>query len=84
MDGASVMGTIIPPPFAPGAKFSITRTMIQLLNLKRLFGGLFGDDPNMHLVNFIIICKSFDNPGVSQNTVRLRLFPLSLSREATI
>ena len=58
--------------------------MIQLLNLKGLFGGIPGDDPNLHLVNFVTICKSFDNPGVGQNTVRLRLFPLSLSREAII
>lgn len=67
MDGAGEMGVVIPPLLAAGAKFSITSTMIQLLNLNMLFGGLPGDDPNMHLVNFITICKSFDNLGVSQN-----------------
>ncbi|PHT48304.1 Acidic endochitinase [Capsicum baccatum] len=84
LDGAGATGSIIPPPLAPGAKFNITSTMIQLLQLKRLFCGLAGDDPNMHLINFISICKSFDNPSVGQNAIRLRLFPLSLSGEATL
>ncbi|PHT58325.1 hypothetical protein CQW23_00688 [Capsicum baccatum] len=84
LDGAGATRVIIPPPLAPGAKFNITSTMIQLLQLKGLFGGLAGDDPNMHLINFISTCKSFDNPGVGQNAIRLRLFPLSLSGEATL
>ncbi|PHT28539.1 DNA-directed RNA polymerase subunit beta [Capsicum baccatum] len=84
LDGAGATGSIIPPPLAPGSKFNITSTMIQLLQLKGLFGGLAGDNPNMHLINFISTCKSFDNPGIGQNVIRLRLFPLSLSREATL
>ncbi|PHT30612.1 hypothetical protein CQW23_29792 [Capsicum baccatum] len=50
LDGAGATGYIIPPPLAPGDKFNITSTMIQLLQLKGLFGGPAGDDPNMHLV----------------------------------
>ena len=84
LDGAGAMGAIITPPLAPGAKFNVTSTMIQLLNLKGLFGGLPGDDLNLHLVNFVTICKSFDNPGVGQNSIQLRLFLLSLSGEATL
>ncbi|PHT29159.1 hypothetical protein CQW23_31244 [Capsicum baccatum] len=64
LDVAGDTRSIIPPPLAPGAKFNITSTMIQLLQLKGLFGGLAGDDPNMHLINFISTYKSFHNPGV--------------------
>ncbi|PHT45173.1 hypothetical protein CQW23_14331 [Capsicum baccatum] len=64
LDGAGATGAIILPPLAPGANFNITSTMIQLLKLKGLFSGLAGDNPNMHLINFISTCKSFDNPGV--------------------
>ncbi|PHT34311.1 hypothetical protein CQW23_26111 [Capsicum baccatum] len=83
LDGDGATGAIIPPPLAPGAKFNITSTMIQLLQLEGLFGGLAGGDSNMHLINFISTCMAFDNPGVGQNAIRLRLFPLSLSGEAS-
>lgn len=77
-------GAIIPPPLAPEDKFNITSTIIQLLYLKRLFGGLPGDDPNMHLVYFVTICNYFYNPGVGQNAIHLCLFPLSQSGKATL
>lgn len=84
MDVASATGAIIPSSLVLGAKFNITSTMIKLLNLKGLFDDLPGDDSNMYLMNFFTIFKSFDNPGVDQNAIRLRLFPLSLSGEATL
>ncbi|PHT40482.1 hypothetical protein CQW23_19336 [Capsicum baccatum] len=64
LDGAGATRAIIPPPLAPRAKFNFTSTMIQLLQLKGLFGGLGDDDPNMYLINFISTCKAFDNPRV--------------------
>ncbi|KAH0761321.1 hypothetical protein KY290_017394 [Solanum tuberosum] len=82
-DGAGATGVIVLPAILPGVKFTITSTMIQLLNLKGLFRGAAGDDANHHLMKFVTICKSQDIPGVNQIAMRLRLFALSLTREAT-
>ncbi|KAH0661284.1 hypothetical protein KY284_026215 [Solanum tuberosum] len=48
-----------------------------------MFRGAAGDDANQHLMNFVAICKSQEIPGVNQTTMRLRMFPLSLTGEAT-
>ena len=71
------------PAIPPGVQFTITSTMIQLLNLKGMFRGVAGDDANQHLMNSVAICKLQKIPGISQTMMRLRMFPLSLTREAT-
>lgn len=45
MDKVEAIGAIVLPPLAPGAKFNITSTMIQLIHLNGFFGRLL----NMHL-----------------------------------
>ncbi|KAH0722606.1 hypothetical protein KY289_005650 [Solanum tuberosum] len=45
--------------------------------------GATGDDANHHLMNFVAIYKSEEIPGVSHTGMRLRLFTLSLTGEAT-
>lgn len=59
LDRVGAARTIVIPPLALGMMFNITSMMIQMLNLMGLFGRLCGDDPNMHLVNFKNIYKSF-------------------------
>ncbi|KAK4733970.1 hypothetical protein R3W88_008231 [Solanum pinnatisectum] len=83
LNGAGATGAIVLPALPPGVKFTITSTMIQLLNLKGMFRGATSDDANQHLMNFVAICKSQETPRVNQTSMRLRLFPLSLTREAT-
>ncbi|KAK4716479.1 hypothetical protein R3W88_014817 [Solanum pinnatisectum] len=83
LDGAGATRAIVLPVLPPGVKFTITSTMIQLLNLKGMFRGAAGDDANQYLMNFVAICKSQEILGVNQTTMSLRLFPLSLTREAT-
>ena len=40
------------------------------------------DDPNIHLAMFLEICDIVKMNGVTEDTIRLRLFPFSLSDKA--
>ncbi|KAK6115709.1 hypothetical protein DH2020_007978 [Rehmannia glutinosa] len=42
------------------------------------FGGFATEDPNSHLAHFIQICNTIKMNGVSDDAIRLRLFPFSL------
>ena len=77
-------GAIIPRELPQGTKFDITSAMIHLLNLKGVFAEIPMDDPNMHVMNFVGVCTSYNLPGVDQEAIRLRLFPFSLTGEATL
>ncbi|KAM6559046.1 hypothetical protein CsatA_028285 [Cannabis sativa] len=46
------------------------------------FGRLPSEDPNMHLFNFEELCQTFKMNGVSDDAIRLRLFPFSLRERA--
>ncbi|KAL5566989.1 hypothetical protein UlMin_030153 [Ulmus minor] len=46
------------------------------------FGGLVNDDPNLHIANFLEICDIFKHNGVTDDAIRLRLFPFSLNGKA--
>jgi hypothetical protein len=40
------------------------------------------EDPNLHLQAFIQLCQTFNMDGVTQDQMRVRLFPLSLLGKA--
>ena len=42
------------------------------------FARMPNDDPNAHVANFLEICDTFKQNGVSDNAIKLRLFPISL------
>lgn len=64
-------------------KFTITFTMIQLLNIKGMFRETTIADANQHLMNFVGIYNALQNPGVNLTAMRLRIFSLSITGEAT-
>ena len=55
-------------------------TMTMLNNVQ--FGGLPSEDPNLHISSFLEVCDMFKYTGVSDDAVRLRLFPFTLRDRA--
>ncbi|KAK6281848.1 hypothetical protein POUND7_015673 [Theobroma cacao] len=68
-------------PSINATNFEIKPAYIQIQSLVQ-FGGLPGDDPNSHLVNFLEICDTFKYNGVTDDAIRLKLFPFSLKDKA--
>jgi len=48
------------------------------LNQLRKFNGLSGEDPHMHLKEFLVVCSTMRPAGVHEDQVKLRAFPFSL------
>ena len=69
----------IPPIQANNFKLkSVTLQMLQNIQLH----GLPNENLNMHLTNFIEVCDTVKYNGVTEEVLRLRLFPLLLSDRA--
>ncbi|KAL0401527.1 UNVERIFIED_CONTAM: hypothetical protein Slati_4182600 [Sesamum latifolium] len=73
-------GTIssIVKPSVEANNFEINPSIIQIIRSSVQFYGLPDDDLNKHLMNFLEICDTFRFNGVSNDAVRLRIFPFSL------
>ncbi|KAF7810615.1 uncharacterized protein G2W53_037358 [Senna tora] len=71
-------------PSIQANNFEIKLATIQLLQANEQFGGSPIEDPNDHILNFLEICDTFKNNGVSDDAIRLRLFPFSLRDKAKV
>ncbi|KAF7808358.1 uncharacterized protein G2W53_035101 [Senna tora] len=69
-------------PSIQANNFEIKPATIQLLQANGQFGGSPVEDPNNHILNFLEICDTFKHNGVSDDAIRLRLFPFSLRNKA--
>ena len=61
--------------------FELKGVTLQMLNNIQ-FHGLPSENPNAHLTNFIKVCDTLKYNGVTEEALRLRLFPLSHSFRA--
>ncbi|KAK5783943.1 hypothetical protein PVK06_038460 [Gossypium arboreum] len=80
----SLIGTessIVKPAVAANT-FELKPNTIQMIKQFIQFDGLQDEDPNAHLANFLEFCDTFKINGVSDDAIRLRLFPFSLRNKA--
>ena len=76
-----VVQTAIRRPPIQANNFELKSVTLQMLQ-NILFHGLPNENPNMHLTNFLEVCDTIKYNGVTEEALRLRLFPLSLGDRA--
>ncbi|XP_042425502.1 uncharacterized protein LOC122012902 [Zingiber officinale] len=54
----------------------------RLIHLLPKFQGLSGEDPNRHLHEFHVVCSTMKTQGISEEDIKLRAFPFSLTGAA--
>ena len=76
-----IQSSIIRPAITAN-NFEIKPGTIQMVQNSVQCGGASTEDPNMHIRDFIEICDTFKFNGVSDDAIKLRLFPFSLREKA--
>ncbi|KAM6544070.1 hypothetical protein CsatB_008517 [Cannabis sativa] len=73
-------GIVRPEIQAP--HFELKPVMFQMLQTVGQFGGSPTEDPRLHIRSFLEVSDSFKLQGVSEEALRLKLFPFSLRDRA--
>ncbi|KAK8663119.1 hypothetical protein V6N13_025000 [Hibiscus sabdariffa] len=79
LDGLNPIVTI--PEFEV-EHFELKPLMFNMLNTLGQFGGSPAENARQHLKSFLEICNSFKIHGVSNDVLKLKLFPYSLRDKA--
>ena len=61
--------------------FELKQALINMLQQNQ-YGGLVHEHPNVHLATFLETCDTVKMNGVTEDVIRMRLFPLSLRDKA--
>ena len=73
----TVVQTAIRRPPIQANNFELKSVTLQMFQ-NILFHRLPNENPNMHLTNFLEVCDTIKYNGVTEEALRLRVFPLSL------
>nr|GEV12261.1 reverse transcriptase domain-containing protein [Tanacetum cinerariifolium] len=76
-------GGLIAPIAIQATNFGLKNDMIQQVQSSFQFHGLPGDDANKHLDKFLHVTQSIKVNGVTDDALRMYLFPRSLTYHAT-
>jgi hypothetical protein len=74
----NALGSSISRPMVDANNFEIKTHVIHMIQSSCTFYGLTDEDPHAHIANFLEICDTFKINGVSNDAIRLRMFPFSL------
>ena len=75
--------TSIAKPIINANNFEIIPSLTQMVQQSQFRGNAM-EDPDTHLVNFMDLCGTIKINGISNKTIRLRLFPFSLYDKAKV
>ena len=81
-DISGSFGGIVAPTIANN-NFEIKTSIIQMVQNNQ-FGGLQGEDPYAHILTFLNVCATFKINGVTDDAIRLRLFPFLVKDKAQL
>ena len=75
-------GGIMAPAIA-NYNFEIKPSIIKMVQNNK-FGGLQGEDPYAHILTFLNMCATSKINGVTDDAIRLSLFPFSVKEKEQI
>lgn len=78
-------GPLVLPPLPQVYTYVETSILLQILTARGLFEGFVSDNPHAKIQNLRVVCKSWvGRPDWDMDVIGMRVFPLSLTGDATI